>query len=177
MVVGRDINLRYGGVVLRGVEPADVDVMYGIENDMRNWGLSGTTQPFSRYMLELFVESQSSDIYTTRQLRLMAESSDDEIVGVVDLFDFDPYNHRAGVGIYVVEQFRGRGFGSDMLNALGEYCRVVLQLHQLWCGVAADNLASRVLFAKAGYQEVGLRQDWLWSEAGYGDEIMLQRIL
>ncbi len=171
------IDLRCGNVTLRAVEPSDVEVMYGIENDIRNWGLSGTTQPFSHYMLELFVESQREDIYSTKQLRLMAESIDGEVLGAVDLFEFDPQNHRAGVGIYLLENFRGNGYGVDILAALEGYCRSTLQLHQLWCTIAADNTASRTLFAKAGYTEVGTRRDWLWRETGYVDEIMLQRLL
>ncbi len=177
MTGGGVLNVVYGSVALRGVEPADVDVMYGVENDLRNWGLSGTTQPFSHYMLECFVESQREDIFSTRQMRLMACSASGAVVGMVDLFDFDPYNHRAGVGIYVLDGCRGMGYGADMLSALHSYCGDVLQLHQLWCGVEVDNVASRRLFEKMGYREVGVRREWLWRDGGYCDEVVLQRIL
>ncbi len=169
-------RVSYNEITLRGVEPADIDMMYGVENDISNWGLSGVTQPFSRYMLERFVESQRDDIYVTRQLRLMAETDGGEVVGMVDLFDFDPSNHRAGVGIYVEAGCRGRGYGEQMLRALHSYCSSVLQLRQLWCGVEADNDASLRLFRKVGYREVGVRREWMWREGGYCDEVMFQFI-
>ncbi len=169
-------HIGSGRLLLRGVEPSDVDIMYGVENDLHNWGVSGTTQPFSRYLLEAFVESQRSDIFSTRQLRLMATTMCGEVVGIVDLFEFDPYNHRSGVGVFILEQYRQLGYGLDALVALESYCRDLLQLHQLWCGVAVDNVASRALFAKAGYLEVGVKRDWLWRAEGYCDEVVMQRL-
>ena len=53
----------------------------------------------------------------------------------------------------------------------------MLNLHQLWCNVGSDNAPSRRLFAKAGFAEIGVKRDWLWRPDGYGDEILLQKIL
>lgn len=58
---------------LRAVEPCDIDTMYAWENDMEVWGVSGTTSPYSRELLERFVEQQRFDIWQTRQMRLMIE--------------------------------------------------------------------------------------------------------
>lgn len=58
---------------LRAVEPHDVDTMYAWENDTRIWRVSGTTAPYSRQLLERFVEQQRFDIWQTRQMRLMIE--------------------------------------------------------------------------------------------------------
>ncbi|MFI3289903.1 MAG: GNAT family protein [Rikenellaceae bacterium] len=171
------INLRGDRVVLRAVEPEDIDLMYGVENDLHNWSVSGTNMPFSRYILEQFVEVQRSDIFVSRQLRLMVEDLKGEVVGMVDLFEIDPYNHRAGVGILIFDSFRRLGYGVDVLRRLHLYCRGELQLHQLWCDVGAENLASLKLFAKVGYTEVGRKRDWQYRDAKYQDEILLQKIL
>lgn len=171
------INLRGDRVVLRAVEPGDIDVMYGAENDLRNWSVSGTTTPFSRYILEQFVESQHSDMFVSRQLRLMVETFDGEVIGMVDLFDFDPYNHRVGVGILIFDSYRSAGYGADSLSVVERYCQSSLQIHQIWCDVGADNLASLKLFSKLGYREVGRKVDWQFRDGGYCDEIMMQKIL
>ncbi len=170
-------NLRGERVVLRAVEPSDIDFMYGVENDLENWGVSGTTLPFSQYILERFVESQSDDIHATRQLRLMIVTHDGERVGTMDLFEYDPFNHRAGVGIFIVEPKRNMGYAADALRVVALYAKRVLQLHQLWCGVGAENAASLALFKRAGYAEVGRKREWIWRDGGYIDEVMLQKIL
>lgn len=169
--------MRGEKVTLRAVEPEDIDLMYGVENDIHNWGVSGTNTPFSTYLLAQFVESQRVDIYSSKQLRLMVENSRGEVVGIVDIFDFDPYNHRAGVGILIFESHRAMGYGADVLSVMHNYCRDILQLHQLWCNVGADNFASLGLFAKMGYTEVGRKRDWQFHDGEYQDEILLQRIL
>lgn len=168
---------------LRALEPDDLDEMYRWENDTQIWRVSGTTAPFSRHMLLRLIDEQRFDIYTTRQQRLVVEAADGadgtlpQMAGAVDLFEFDPQNLRAGVGIMIAPEMRRRGYGRDALSALDGYCRGTLHLHQLWCGVTADNEASLRLFAAAGYEECGRRRDWVLTPDGWRDEILFQKLL
>ena len=165
---------------LRALEPDDLDTMYRWENDTNIWRVSGTTAPFSRHSLMRLIDEQRFDIYATRQQRLVIETTDTPqpaMAGAVDLFEFDPQNLRAGVGIMTAPEMRGRGYGADALKALERYCRETLHLHQLWCEVSADNEASIRLFAAAGYEECGRRSDWILTPEGWRDEILLQKIL
>ena len=161
---------------LRALEPEDLELMYGWENDMQIWRVSGTVAPFSRHVLSRLIEEQQFDIYATRQMRLVIEH-DGQAVGAVDLFEFDPHNRRAGVGIIVDSQHRAQGLGHDALKALEQYARQTLYLHQLWCSVTVDNEASLKLFRKAGYVECGLRREWILTSDGALDEILMQKIL
>ena len=161
---------------LRALEPEDLELMYGWENDMQIWRVSGTIAPFSRHVLSRLIEEQQFDIYATRQMRLVIEH-DGQAVGAVDLFEFDPHNRRAGVGIIVDSQHRAQGLGYDALKALEQYARQTLHLHQLWCSVTVDNEASLKLFRKAGYVECGLRREWILTSDGALDEILMQKIL
>ncbi|MBQ2415232.1 MAG: GNAT family N-acetyltransferase [Alistipes sp.] len=161
---------------LRALEPEDLELMYGWENDMQIWRVSGTVAPFSRHVLSRLIEEQQFDIYATRQMRLVIEH-DGQAVGAVDLFEFDPHNRRAGVGIIVDSQHRAQGLGHDALKALEQYARQTLHLHQLWCSITVDNEASLKLFRKAGYVECGLRREWILTSDGALDEILMQKIL
>lgn len=163
---------------LRAVEPHDVETMYAWENDVRIWRVSGTLAPFSRHALTRFVEEQQFDIYRTGQMRLMIEDRQGLPVGTLDLFEFDPHNRRAGVGILIYEEsHRGRGYASDAVAALKTYARDVLALHQLWCNVGAGNEASLRLFRNAGFTPVGVKRDWLLTPEGFQDELLLQLII
>lgn len=163
---------------LRALEPCDLDVMYGWENDTSVWRVSGTQAPFSRHILSHLIEQQQFDIYSTRQMRLVVESvATAEAVGAVDLFEFDPHNRRAGVGIIIGPEHRQKGYGLDALLTLEAYAREVLMLRQLWCSVTQDNKASRALFQKAGYEQCGCRREWILTPEGALDEILMQRLL
>lgn len=198
-------------VALRAVEPRDVDLLYGWENDVRLWAVSGTTEPFSRAQMERFVERQmeGADLLRTGQLRLMidvrqadglsradgaAENENGSMsgnvsggvsgggafrtAGCIDLFEYDPLNRRAGIGILIYgAENRRKGYAREALGILCRYAREQLRLHQLWCTVGAGNAASLALFRQAGFVETGVRRDWLWSPEGFLDELLFQKIL
>lgn len=173
------MNLAGAVVRLRAVEPDDIDTMYAWENDPAVWLVSGTTAPFSRHMLERFVEGQKFDIFQTREQRLIIEALDSRRpVGTFDLFEFDPADSRAGIGILIhAPGDRGKGYASEALNIVCNYAREVLYLHQLWCNIGADNQASLSLFRKAGFIQTGVKHDWHRTPDGYSNEILMQKIL
>ena len=162
---------------LRALEPEDLDAMYSWENDTDTWRVSGTVAPFSRHVLSRLIDEQQFDIYATRQMRLVIESLDGSAVGAIDMFEFDPQNLRAGVGIIVAPPYRNQGFALDALQTLERYVRDVLRMHQLWCSIGADNEASLALFRKAGYAECGRRKEWILTSTGAIDEVLMQKIL
>lgn len=165
---------------LRALEKEDLEAMYGWENNTDMWRVSGTVAPFSRHVLSRLIEEQQFDIYATRQLRLVIEIDSSEgavAVGAVDLFDFDPQNLRAGVGIMITKPYRRQGLAADALQAVERYAREVLHLHQLWCSTTEDNGASIALFRSAGYEECGRRRDWIQCGEGWLDELLWQKIL
>ncbi len=163
-------------VKLRALEPEDIDILYKWENDTDVWKVSNTIAPFSKYMLKRFIEDQSRDIYETRQLRLIVESKlSGKPVGAIDLFDLDPYNARAGVGILIYhEQDQQKGFASEALSLLIRYCFQVLQLNQLYCNIASNNIRSLALFKSKGFSIIGLKREWTRTTADWQDEYMLQ---
>lgn len=172
------MNLEGRTTRLRALEPGDIDLMYAWENDTAVWSVSGTLAPFSRHTLERFIQEQQFDIFQTRQQRLVIETLGGIPVGALDFFELDPINRRAGIGILIHDDaLRGKGYASDAVETACRYAREVLNLHQLWCNVGSDNAPSRRLFAKAGFAEISVKRDWLWRPDGYGDEILLQKIL
>lgn len=189
------MNISGRITTLRALEAEDLELMYRWENDMRLWRISDTYAPFSRGVLARLIEEQQYDIFATRQLRLVIESKvspendaaggataeksplSGGVVGAVDLFDFDPHNLRAGVGIFIDEPYRRRGFAADALEVLQNYARQILHLHQLWCSMQSDNLASISLFRGAGFFECGLRREWYLSKEGAKDELLMQKLL
>lgn len=146
---------------LRALEPYDVDVLYKWENNRQIWHVSNTQTPFSRYVLEQFLVNAHEDIYTNKQLRLIISENDSEnAIGAIDLFDFEPYHLRAGIGILIAEEFRNKGFAFEALALLKDYAFNTLLLKQLYCNVTVSAPASMQLFEKAGFEKIGLKKQW-----------------
>lgn len=163
---------------LRAVEPRDGALLYRWENDTSLWEVSGTTEPFSRYSIDRFVEQQQEGIVRCGQLRLMIDDRCGGTVGAIDLFDFDPKHGRAGLGILIYDPGqRRRGYAAEALRLVEEYGREVLGLHQLWCNILTDNEASLALFLRAGFRQIGVKRDWVRTSDGYKDEALFQKML
>ncbi|MFZ7145577.1 MAG: GNAT family N-acetyltransferase [Bacteroidota bacterium] len=173
-------------IQLRALEPTDLNQLYKWENDSSIWSVSGTLVPFSKFVLEEFVTQVHQDIYTNKQLRLMIdlkyfeESDEDETtrsIGCVDLFDFDPKNKRAGIGILIADKAdRGRGYATEALHLIIDYGFEILDLHQIYSNIRVENESSVTLFKRAGFEVTGLKQDWIYEQGKFYDEYTLQLI-
>ena len=165
---------------LRALEPTDLDLLYKWENDIDNWHLSGTLTPYSRFVIEQYLASSHHDIFYNKQLRLMIDATDSKkpgTIGCIDLFDFDPFHKRAGVGILIGDSnLRGKGYGREALALLSDYAFNKLDLHQLFANIAADNVSSLELFKKCGFVMVGIKKEWLKTGEGWADECLLQYV-
>lgn len=164
---------------LRAPEPEDLDYLYQWENDPEIWQVSNTLAPFSRFTMKSYIESANLDIYAAKQLRLMIDLKGltPLTIGTIDLFDFDPYHNRAGIGILIGDKKnRRQGFAEESLGLLINYCFQVLFLHQLYCNISSNNMASISLFQKKGFVKTGEKKDWLKTINGWENEDLYQLI-
>jgi len=162
---------------LRTLEPTDADQILEWENDPENWRVSGTQVPFSRHLVEQYVNT-AQDIFTSRQIRFMICSNENgRPVGCVDLFDYEPIHQRVGVGILINSAFRNTGIGKEALELLSDYGLNGLGVRNLYCSIMGDNLASRALFEKAGFVQVGCRKNWYNDKGFWADEYLYQKAL
>jgi len=165
---------------LRAVEPSDIDLLYEWENDPSIWKVSNTLSPYSRFQIEEYVMNVQNDIYASRQLRLMIVGHSGEIsgkhIGAIDLFDFDPFNLRAGIGILVREEYRRNGFAAEALELLIRYAFDTLNLRQLYSNITPINTSSISLFEKYGFERCGIKKDWIRTGNRWMEEWMFQLV-
>ena len=117
--------MKYGDISLRAPEPEDIELLYRWENDTSIWQLGSTISPFSKFTLRKYIEESERSIFETGQLRLMIQVVETgQTVGTVDLFDFDPVNQRAGIGILIGDTgARKKGYAKQAVEAMINYCR------------------------------------------------------
>lgn len=162
-------------VALRALEPSDIDLLYEWENCEENWTVSNTIAPFSRHVLSAYIQNSDRDIYETRQLRMIIDNLEGKSVGAIDLFDFDPFHLRAGLGILVHgEENRSRGYATAALQLMVRYCFVKLGLRQIYANILANNTISMKLFTGAGFEVAGVKKDWIREGDQWLDEYLLQ---
>jgi len=162
---------------LRAMEPEDLDFLYHIENDRSLWTVGTTNVPYSRHTLHDYMAQVTGDIYTDRQVRLIIENEQYEVVGITDLVNFDASNQRAELGIVIANQHRRQGYASAVIREMTDYALRVLHLHQLYAFVDVNNEASMELFRKGGWTPSATLSHWLFDGKQYNDAIVFQYFL
>ncbi len=172
------VTLQGDTIYLRALEPEDLDFVYAIENDESLWEVSNTQTPYSKFLIRQYLENAHQDIYEAKQLRLaICINLHNEAIGLIDLFDFDPKNSRAGIGIVIQnEKLRNNGYGKQALELVIAYAFQQLQLHQLYANISIENKASIALFTTFGFEIIGVKKDWNFTKDSYCDEGMFQLI-
>ena len=156
------ITLKGNNIYIRALEPNDLEFIYAMENDQTVWEVSNTQTPYSRFLVKQYLENAHQDIYEAKQLRLaICQDQDFPALGLIDLFDFDPKNNRAGIGIVIQgTENRKQNIGSEALELLINYSFSHLNLHQLYANIGTENVASVALFSKFGFEKIGTKKDW-----------------
>lgn len=165
-------------IILRALEPEDLEVLYSVENDIELWSVGYTTVPYSRYLLHDYIANSTCDIYADRQVRLMVETSDGgEVVGIVDITGYEPRHNRAELGLVVRKQYRNKGYGHLIVEKMISYAHEVIHLHQLYIVVDSDNTSSIELFRKCGFSVSHQLKDWLYDGEKYRNAVFLTLFL
>ncbi|WP_034040315.1 GNAT family N-acetyltransferase [Wocania ichthyoenteri] len=171
------ITLKGKNTYLRALEPEDLEFIHAIENDELVWEISNTQTPYSKFLIKQYLEHSQKDIFEVKQLRLVISSYKEEPLGLIDVFDFDFKNSRAGVGILIkAETDRKKGYGSEALQLLIKYSFTHLGLHQLYCNISEENETSIKLFKTQGFEKVGLKKEWNHVNGSYKNEYLFQLI-
>jgi diamine N-acetyltransferase len=167
--------MKYKEIRLRALEPEDLELLYEWENNEAFWIISNTIAPFSRFTIKQYLEHSHKNIFETGQLRLMIDLIGKTTIGTIDIFDFDQFHRRAGLGILIADPaFRRKGYATMALKCLTDYCFKTLHLHQLYCNILSNNSESMELFKNQGFTECGVKKEWVrWTE-GYLDEHIFQ---
>ena len=165
-------------VFFRPVTIDDVELLMAWENNPVNWEVSDTLKTYSRKELEDFIKDSQLDIYITKQIRFMICLDEENTIGTLDFFDFDPYHLRAGIGILIGEEkFRKKGYAHQALNLASIYAKNSIGLKQIYCDINIDNTASIKLFEKNNYKLSGVKSQWIRTSQGFKDVGFYQLIL
>jgi RimJ/RimL family protein N-acetyltransferase len=94
-------------------------------------------------------------------------------IGTTGIHRIDYRHGTAETGLYIGEDVRGQGYGTDACRVRARYCFKVLGLRLLMTSYMGDNVASRRMLEKAGYREIGVWPKRYWKRGSYLDEHLM----
>lgn len=161
-------------IKLRALEPEDIELLFSVENSSDFWEISYTQLPYSKYILQRYIENAHQDIYESKQYRFVICNKKDKPVGILDLFDFVPQHQRVGIGILILPKYQKKGIATEALKIIKNYTFTHLNIHQLFAEIACDNTHSISLFENLGFEKTGVKKDWIFSNGKFKDVYIYQ---
>jgi phosphinothricin acetyltransferase len=117
--------------------------------------------------------------FTGRQLVIVAESAETGVVAFAASFSYSARPCYASIGefsVYAARKYRGRGAGRAVLAALIE-AAAAAGLHKLTSRVFPENIASRALLKRLGFDEIGIHRSHGKLDGVWRDCVIVERLL
>lgn len=144
-------------VVLRPPEPIDYDLMFRWVNDEPTRRLSSTFHEVTWEEHISWITSASED--QDREILLIVNSESAEPIGQIHVFGMSHVHRSCEFSIRIGrEGHRGRGFGTDAVNALLEHLWAQ-SIHRVFLHVFEDNLRAIRTYKKCGFAIEGILRD------------------
>lgn len=141
--------LKGKNILLRPLQNSDLDFLFEIENNTENWKFGSEKKQYTKQNLMDYIANAKTDIAAAKQYRFVIDFNSTPI-GFIDLFDYTADS--AGVGMIIAKDYRDQGFAKESLGLLTDYAFIILDIRQLYCSIAKDNLKSIKLFSSSGFE-------------------------
>ena len=160
---------------LRAFERRDVDANHAFINDYETVRgmLSGIPFPASMEDEYRWLEQQTS--YSRGEYQFAVEDFEGDLVGRCGVTRLDWKNRVAELGIMIGTPYRGRGYGSEAMELLCDFCFREMNLHKLKVSVFAFNEAAIRCYEKNGFVRVGVCRQEIFRDGQYQDVVLLAR--
>lgn len=145
--------LKDNNISLRLLEESDLNFLYSIENNPLNKKFNEESQYFSKDTLKKYINNSSAEIERFGQLRFVI-SLEKKPIGLIDLFEYNELLKQAGIGVFILDNFRSQQYGYRALKLLISYSWTNLDLLFLFANIKEHNMISINLFTKLGFSYI-----------------------
>jgi len=148
--------LSHGSVYLRPAERDDLPGFVQWLSDARTSRTLALISPLSQAHEERWFDQLLEQQGRDRWHFVICLLADDRALGAIELFDYDPRNGSAGLGIVIgAPDDTGHGHGYDALRALIDFGFGELRLERIWLDVYDDNERARRVYQRVGFVHEG----------------------
>lgn len=99
------------------------------------------------------------------------KKDDDELIGCGMIAHINPYNHRCelGIGLGWNKANWGRGYASETLQAMLDFCYRALEMNHIGAEIYEFNAPSIRLFERNGFHRDGIKRQYIFKDGVFKD--------
>lgn len=105
---------------------------------------------------------------------LVLDKTTEKPIGYAGLYEINSIARKAEYRILIGDRnFWGRGLGTEITELLTYYGFDYLNLHRIYLGFTADNIAAKRAYEKAGFKHEGILKDDIYRNSRYYDSVRM----
>ena len=140
-------------LILRPMRPSDIPALSEWMPDKKIYTYWGKGPGKAEKHPELLFEKKEK---ATKSFHLgIAEKENDKIIGDIWVYLIEN-NRMASTAIRLATSCQGKGYGTESLSAMTDFCFEHTELKRLWAEVDIRNISSWKMLEKCGYTREGL---------------------
>jgi RimJ/RimL family protein N-acetyltransferase len=163
-------------VVLRAAVSRDFALLSKLRNDvLAQDSLLALAKPNSPTRVRAWLERRAAD--EDGVFFVIADGRDDHAVGFLQAKGIDSLHRIAELGICIVGEGQGKGFGRGAIALLEKYLARVFRIRKIWLRVDAGNAPAIALYSSCGFQIVGTLKKHHFAGGRYRDVTLMEKLL
>lgn len=160
-------------VTLRALEKDDLEVLHGFVNDLEMHSLADDDVfvPQSHEQVEkMFAEFGKS----AEEIGPFGIEADGKLIGTCGLHHVDLNSGVCAFGINISDKdYLSKGYGTDALKVLIDYCFRLRNFRKLWLTVYGDNERAIGAYRKLGFVEEGRHKEHIYNQGTFKDWVLM----
>ena len=159
---------------LRPLAESDVADVFAVFSDpvvMRYWDgpVMQTLHDAMKYIDHIHLGFRHRDFFQWG----IADASTDAVIGTCTLIHLSAVHERAEIGFALRQTHRGKGFGSETVQAIVEFAFTTLGLHRIEADVDPRNDRSLRLLERFGFEREGCLRERYFLNGERQDAVMM----
>jgi RimJ/RimL family protein N-acetyltransferase len=160
----------------RRPELTDIEDLFIIKNDMEAASLlGGQTKHYTKGDIKKWIEFHNNK--NDEVVFVLVNNHTHKVIGHVGLYNIDQNIRKAEYGILIGDKdSRGKGYGVQCTNYMINYAFNKLNLNRVVALVITDNIASKKMFLKCGFNIEGTMIEDNYKNGRYYDVYIMAKL-
>lgn len=171
--MNKNFFLRGERVFFRPIQTEDVLLIYQWFNDpITTYFMFTGQKPETLDQIKKLVEDRVQSEHNT--IFIVVNKNTNEAIGLVGLYEINYTARKAEMRIIIGnENFRGRGYGTEITELITYYGFDRLNLNRIYLGVTDENIGGINAYKRAGYVYEGTLKQDVYRNSQYYDGIRM----
>lgn len=159
-------------IILRAYKESDIEISFKLINTLNIRTMLGRVDvfPFSMTAQREFVEKAMSNSGPAFNFAI-EEKESGKYIGGCGINSYDSKNRKVVIGLWLGEEYQGKGYGSDTLRTLCSFIFDEMNIHKIDLDYFSFNEKGKKCYEKVGFKQEGVRRIELFRFGKYHDII------